>query len=50
MTDNEQAKVNQEAINLIYEYCDSNSKNYYVDAKELLKYLYNRGYIIKKND
>lgn len=36
-------KTNQKAIDLVYDYCDSNSQNYYVDAKEMFKYLRNRG-------
>lgn len=36
-----QANLNQTFIDLVYEYCDSNSKNYDIDAKELLKYLWN---------
>lgn len=36
-------QTNQKAIDLVYEYCDSNSKNYFVDAKEMFKYLRNRG-------
>lgn len=37
------AETNQNAIDLVYEYCDSNSQNYFVDAKEMFKYLRNRG-------
>lgn len=48
MITDEDAKVNQEAIDLMYEYFDSNSKNYYADAKEVLKYLFNRGYKVTK--
>lgn len=44
--DEEQLKLNQDFIDLVYEYCDDNSSNYYVDAKELLKYMWNRGFKI----
>jgi hypothetical protein len=40
----DQATTNQKAIDLIYEYCDSSHQNFYVDPKELLKYLRNRGF------
>ena len=47
MITDEQAKVNQEAIDLIYEYCDLDG--HFIDPKGLLKYLFCQGYRIVKD-
>lgn len=38
------AKVNQEAIDIIENHLDTDGPNYYLDAKSLIKLLYYRGY------
>ena len=40
--------LKEKAIDLVYDYCDSNSKNYFVDAKEMFQYLRDRGIAIVK--
>lgn len=47
--DSEQLRLNQVFIDLVYEYEDSVIPDYNVpwDAKGLMKFMYNRGYVLR---
>ncbi len=46
----ERLALNQKFIDLINEYCNDNDSNYYVNGKDLMKYIWHRDFMLVPKD